>query len=201
MAKDHTSKSAKLLGPPPYLVLTIPRPRAGAKNADQVYSYDNRTFQTSVIRYAWESLIPNRDRRAGAIPYSEGRDGVVLPDLYRPMITHTIEPSDYLERVLQDVPARLRPRLSEYLKVFVDTNGSYAGSDLTQVKAQNRTLLAKSFCLGNKDVNLLVLLHRVSYVAFEGNDAEVFNKTTDYKYRGPEAKSDYLVQGVMSFMS
>ncbi|TEB24321.1 hypothetical protein FA13DRAFT_1325471 [Coprinellus micaceus] len=46
------------------------------KSRDQVYTYHDRAFQTSFLRYHYESLGVNRDR--GGTPYIHSRDGVCV---------------------------------------------------------------------------------------------------------------------------
>jgi hypothetical protein len=89
--------------------------------------------------------------------------------------------------------------MKAYIAAFNSTNGPYGGTDPAQIRGQNMRLLFRSFPIGPEDVNLLVLLKRVRYVAFDGTHLEKMMKANEFKFRGPEAISDYLVYGALVY--
>ncbi|KAJ3526032.1 hypothetical protein NMY22_g10332 [Coprinellus aureogranulatus] len=169
------------------------------KNRDQIYSYHDRAFQASFMRYQYESLAVQRD--LGSIQYAHGRDGIVIVDVLRPFCTLPLPAAPFLQSYLPQVPSHILPRMKEFIAAFSSSNGSYRGDDPSQIRRQNIRLLFRSFPFGSDDIHLFLLLKRGQYVEFDGPDYERMEKMHDFKFRGPQANSDYVVKGCLTYMA
>ncbi|KAJ3539125.1 hypothetical protein NMY22_g4875 [Coprinellus aureogranulatus] len=171
----------------------------------QSYSYHDRSFQSSMLRYAYESLLPTSrydGNHDGVPPYAMGREGVTFVDLFRPACIKDSPNLDaFVESEYGRVPAHLRPRFSTFMQTFIDTNGFYRGDDPDIIRTQKSRLLFHSFRFGNKDVNLLLLLQRVRWTTAWNNPTTQYDDALKYRYRGPEAKPEYVIQAALAYMS
>ncbi|TEB24330.1 hypothetical protein FA13DRAFT_1325593 [Coprinellus micaceus] len=89
----------------------------------------------------------------------------------------------------------LRPRFSAFVKIFEEGNGDYAGTNRDRIRAQTYRLVARPFAFGHEDVNLLILMKRIGFTHVP------LGRSFDHLVRGPDAKSDFIVQGAFAYMS
>ncbi|KAJ3505656.1 hypothetical protein NMY22_g17505 [Coprinellus aureogranulatus] len=169
------------------------------KSRNQIYSYHDRTFQASFMRYQYETLAVQRD--LGGTRYAHGRDGIVNVDVMRPFGTLPLPSAAFLQSYLPNAPSHILPRMKEYITTFSSSNGSYRGADPAQIRRQNIRLLFRSFPFGSNDIHLFLLLKRVHYAEFDGTDFERMKEMHDFKFRRPQARSDYVVKGCLTYMA
>ncbi|TEB21220.1 hypothetical protein FA13DRAFT_142485 [Coprinellus micaceus] len=162
------------------------------KEKGLVHSYHDRAFQASSMRYYYEPTAVHHDRSEEEPPYAYGRDGVQMLHILRPFSGHVMPLEVFIPTDFPFVPSYLVPRMKAFINCFNSANGTYRGPDPAQIRSQNSRLLFRSFPFGVEDINVLVLLKRVPYVAFEGEHMVKMKKACEFAFRGPQARSDYL---------
>jgi hypothetical protein len=161
-----------------------------------IYSYHNRAFQTSFVRHAYDSSVPDADAGNPIVPAgSYGRDAVTVIDCPRLWNNLLIPTPIFVDHEMPHIEHHLRPRFSAFVKIFEEGNGDYAGTDRDRIRAQKYRLVARPFAFGHEDVNLLILMKRIGFTHVP------LGRSFDHLVRGPDAKSDFIVQGAFAYMS
>lgn len=101
--------------------------------SDTRYTYHNRAYHATILRYAFESLAQAQDLRPNAVPQSYGRKSVVNLDILRPQNTSSYPIDAYETHTEPMIPRHLIPRFKSFFTRYKTTNGTYTGSDKQEV--------------------------------------------------------------------